>query len=85
MAPPTAVAPYLAAVHTALQVARAEHGGGDDATVHIPVVADLVGNQRDGRVVQDRGGVTCFKASEGRRVRRKPGSKHRGRMLGPGG
>ncbi|KAK2089919.1 hypothetical protein P7K49_032585, partial [Saguinus oedipus] len=65
MASPTAVAPYLAAVHTALQVSRTEHGRGDDATIHVPAVADLVGNQRDGRMVQDRGGVTCFKASEG--------------------
>lgn len=33
---------YLAAVHTALQVACTEHGGRDDTAIHIPVVADLV-------------------------------------------
>jgi hypothetical protein len=33
---------YLAAVHTALQVACTEHGGRDDTTIHVPVVADLV-------------------------------------------
>lgn len=53
--------PHLATVHTALQVAGAEHGRGDDASVDIPVVADLVGDQRDSCVVQDRGCVTCFK------------------------
>lgn len=36
--------PYLTAVHAALQVAGAEHGGGDDASVHVSVVADLVGD-----------------------------------------
>lgn len=35
---------YLAAVHAAFQVASTEHGGGDDATIHVPVVADLVGD-----------------------------------------
>lgn len=54
--------PYLAAVHTAFQVASAEHGRGDDATVHIPVVADLVGDERHGRMVEDRGGITWVRA-----------------------
>ena len=54
--------PYLAAVHTAFQVASAEHGWGDDATVHIPVVADLVGDERHGCVVEDRGGITWVRA-----------------------
>lgn len=54
--------PYLAAVHTTLQVASAEHGWGDDATVHIPVVADLVGDERHGRMVEDRGGITWVRA-----------------------
>lgn len=36
--------PYLAAVHSAFQVSGTDHGGGDDTAVHIPVVADLVGD-----------------------------------------
>lgn len=63
--PEVGAGPYLAAVHAAFQVAGAEHGGGDDAAVHVPVVAELVRDQGHGCVVEDRGGVTCVGVGEG--------------------
>lgn len=77
--------PYLAAVHPAFQVACTEHGRGDEAPVHVPVVAELVGEQRHSRVVEDRRGVACDRGGVGGHVvRGGPTGNSEGLYLGQG-
>lgn len=80
--PEVGAGPYLAAVHAAFQVAGTQHGGGDDATIHLPVVAKLVRDQRHRCVVEDGGGVTCVGAGEGTCREGEPCSECRGHTSG---